>query len=261
MARIPFFLTLLCLSLSVFAVSSSKCKVGKRAGTTAALEARTCENEDGEDGSGGCDPCDDKCETNKRSLEDEDISVRTIYGNATVPWEEGETVRWHILSARQNKQLVFNCKRIPDICQNMCFGIECANPKLPSTLTKSSDTKTCRDARKRNTCGATNPNRCSAKFPGNAGKIKDMSCDEYPFASTREGQTLQAVTRCVPKEQNSSQGGQISGLYKKITQGTQFDVRFDFKGDGQGALPGAPGATGYCAANRICALSGYQKDQ
>ncbi|TFY59632.1 hypothetical protein EVJ58_g5659 [Rhodofomes roseus] len=171
-------------------------------------------------------PCDDKCETNKRSLEDEDISVRTIYGNATVPWEEGETVRWHILSARQNKQLVFNCKRIPDICLADCH---------------------CDDA-------LNSPFR-------NAGKIKDMSCDEYPFASTREGQTLQAVTRCVPKEQNSSQGGQISGLYKKITQGTQFDVRFDFKGDGQGALPGAPGATGYCAANRICALSGYQMDQ
>ena len=133
MARISILaiLILLLVSFASAHLGSSSCALGKRGGTTAALVARACEP-DGEDGSGGCDPyvlplitilvtdsptrCDDKCETNKRSLEDDNISIRSIHGNATVPWEEGEAVRWHILSARQTRQLVFNCLAIPEIC-------------------------------------------------------------------------------------------------------------------------------------------------
>ena len=93
-------------------------------------------------------------------------------------------------------------------------------PPLPSTLEKNSNKKKCRAARKLNTCGVTNPNRCSSRYPqagydnvsidcmhvalilvlllSNAVPVVGMSCDEYPFASTEEGQLGRSVTRKFP---------------------------------------------------------------
>ncbi|KAI0729147.1 deoxyribonuclease NucA/NucB-domain-containing protein [Fomitopsis betulina] len=243
--------------MPILTVSTANCALRTRSGTTAASVARACEP-DGADGSGGCDPCDEACETNKRSL-DENVAIRTIYGNTTVPWQQGETIRWHVLERRQNRQLVFNCgsNGIPDVCQNMCYGIACKS--LPSTLEKSSSKTKCRAARKLNKCGATNPNRCSIRYPGNT--VAGMSCDEYPFASTEEAQKLRrSVTRCVPAGENRSQGGSISALYKKILDGTKFEVMFDFIGNGALQSHGGHGGTGYCVANPNCALSGTQLD-
>lgn len=81
---------------------------------------------------------------------------------------------------------------------------------------------TCQAARKKNACGSSNPNYCSVKrsvplyldvaltkqtrFHYRSNFPSGYSCDEYPFASTKEGQTVgNAATRCVPKGQNSSQ--------------------------------------------------------
>ncbi|EPS99293.1 hypothetical protein FOMPIDRAFT_114657 [Fomitopsis schrenkii] len=116
MARFTLFVMIFSFVMPILTASTAKCALGKRSGTTAAVAARACEP-DGEDGSGGCHPCDGKCETNKRSLE-EDLAIRTIHGNATVPWEQGETVRWHILGPRQNSnpQLLFNCPRMRGVC-------------------------------------------------------------------------------------------------------------------------------------------------
>lgn len=199
---------------------------------------------DGADGSGGCDPCDDACATNKRrgdeAFEDPD-DIRVVYGNETTNFRPGEGIVARFSESGQ-ASLEFDCSPsgIPEVCQNMCFGVNCKG--FSKTLHRSNDKKKCQAARKLNSCGATNPNRCSAKFtPAHAA---GSSCDEYPFASTTEGQTAGvggktvSATRCVIAKQNSSQGGKISGFYRKMGATTQFDVVFKF--------PGA--ATGYCAA-------------
>lgn len=44
----------------------------------------------------------------------------------------------------------------------------------------------------------------------------DMSCDEFPFARSHEGGNLQFGTRiCIPANENSWQGGTMSGFFKK----------------------------------------------
>lgn len=50
------------------------------------------------------------------------------------------------------------------------------------------------------------------------------SCDEYPFASTREGGAGASV-RCVPSGTNSSQGGTLSQFYKNLKDGDYFCVK------------------------------------
>ncbi|KAA1466022.1 hypothetical protein DENSPDRAFT_7955 [Dentipellis sp. KUC8613] len=198
-----------------------------------------------------CDPCDDTCDPNEEVLMPVN-DIRILYGNDTSPWYPGEGVRIRVRDDMVNEQLEFDCtvaSGIPDVCQNMCYGIYCANH--PATLTKNTANKQyCADARKRNSCGVTNPNRCSTRynppFP-----LQRYSCDEYPFASSLEGQQAgvggyqTSVTRCVPARQNSVQGGKISAVYRKMQQNDQMDINFDF---------GIAGPDGYCAATRNCAV-------
>ncbi|KAA1479406.1 hypothetical protein DENSPDRAFT_846232 [Dentipellis sp. KUC8613] len=149
----------------------------------------------------------------------------------------------------------------------MCYGVFCRGH--PQTLTRNSANKSkCAAARKLNSCGVASPNRCSAGFKPQ-GFAPGHSCDEYPFASTLEGQQAgvsgpSAVTRCVPAGQNSVQGGKISGVYlkknsnavDKVADGSQFDIKFNF---GKGAV-----GTGYCAPNAATmtckTLTGSQQD-
>ncbi|KAA1478028.1 hypothetical protein DENSPDRAFT_885571 [Dentipellis sp. KUC8613] len=246
-------------SASASSTSAAACAI-KRTGTAGASAAAACNT---------CDPCDDSCDTNlqepstrKRAALPEDVpEIRTIYGNDTSPFFPGEHVRIRLVEKRANPILEFDCSAtgIPDVCQNMCYGVFCRGH--PQTLTRNSANKpTCAAARKLNSCGVTSPNRCSAKHspPFAAGN----SCDEYPFASTLEGQQAgtggrpSAVTRCVVARHNSVQGGKISGIYNKVPQQGQFDIEFDF---GNGAA-----GTGYCAANAAtttCAtLTGSQQN-
>ncbi|KAI0729150.1 hypothetical protein C8Q72DRAFT_884611 [Fomitopsis betulina] len=192
------------------------------------------------------------------TFEDEldEPEIRTIYGNATVPWEEGEVARLRVLSDLV-KDLEFNCQGpdgIPEVCQNMCYGITCK--KFPDTLTKNSAGAAA--ARKRNSCGNVKINRCSPKYDGDKGP-KGVNCDEYPFASSEEGQKVTAVTRCVPTRQNNIQGGKLRHIADKST----FNVRFDF---GTGAVQASAGAgTGYCSAtsstDAVCkTLTGTQQN-
>ncbi|EIM84071.1 uncharacterized protein STEHIDRAFT_159672 [Stereum hirsutum FP-91666 SS1] len=199
---------------------------------------------DGGSGDGDCDPCEAACSINevgggakKRSSdgEDEYPELRTIYGNAsaTEPWLDNEVARWHVIEGRANT-LAFDCDKIPNVCQNMCYGVsdgqmsECAKEELLRLFQPQQ---------------MHNP----AFAAGN-------SCDEYPFASTLEGQRAAqdaAATRCVPKGENSSQGGSISGLYRKLPDNTQFTVEFH----------GAAGSTGFCAANHHCAATAGTSQQ
>ncbi|KAA1478029.1 hypothetical protein DENSPDRAFT_885572 [Dentipellis sp. KUC8613] len=254
-------------SASTSASSAAACAV-KRAGTSGVAAAAEC---------GTCDPCDDACDTNTQELstrrravlpEDEEPQIRTVYGNDTSPFFPGEHVRIRIIEKRDTPVLEFDCSPtgIPDVCQNMCYGVYCRYH--PKTLTRNTaDKSTCAAARKRNSCGVSSPNRCSAGFtPAFAA---GHSCDEYPFASTMEGQYAgtegrpEAVTRCVPAGQNRSQGGKISGIYQragaslanKVPQKGTYDIEFDF---------GSGSPQGYCvedAKTTTCGtLTGSQQD-
>lgn len=77
--------------------------------------------------------CDASCPINevggstssKRSSESElePLKIRTLYGNAskTEPWLKGEVARWNVIEGRADT-LTFNCDKIPNVCQNMCYG-------------------------------------------------------------------------------------------------------------------------------------------
>jgi len=170
----------------------------------------------------------------------DDPSIQIVHGNTTVKFESHHVLRLRTIAGRAIKTLTFNCGAggIPNVCQNMCYGIKCKG--LPSVLTKGATGSSCTAARKRNQCGAANPNPCSSKVDPT--KLpKEFSCDEYPFASSLQGQSpaFKAVTRCVPFRQNSVQGGKISGIYKTLNPGDQIQVDFDF---------GGQPATLHCAA-------------
>jgi len=191
--------------------------------------------QDGASGDGGCDPCDESCDIySKRSL---DTIPRMLEFNDTSPWGADEISRWRkpaggdidihgrlVTRAPGTLTLEFNCGNVPEICLNMCYGWNCKGHPTTLTINRA----TCTAARKSNACGSKNPNYCSAK----SGFAAGYSCDEYPFASTNEGTSAasNAATRCVPKGQNSSQGGSISGLYKngqgqgRLADGTAFQV-------------------------------------
>lgn len=59
--------------------------------------------------------CDKDCILSKGD-DGREVKVRTVHGNYSAPWEDGEVSRFHILSTRQNPQLVFNCGTIPEVC-------------------------------------------------------------------------------------------------------------------------------------------------
>jgi hypothetical protein len=216
---------------------------------------------DGSSGDGDCDPCLDSCETNhKRSPIEQHLPM--LAHNDTSPFQLGEAVRWRNVSTVDSTgrvllafNLEFDCSQITEVCNNMCYGVLCKTGFSWALTIQRDNTAQCQAARKSNACGSSNPNYCSAKFspPFTSG----YSCDEYPFASTKEGQTKGgAATRCVPKGQNSSQGGKISGLYKngagtgRLADGTGFTVIL--KNTGSSVNCGSYGGVGV----KNCAKSG-----
>ncbi|THH18777.1 hypothetical protein EW146_g2260 [Bondarzewia mesenterica] len=220
--------------------------------------------DDGASGDGGCDPCEESCTSSgKREL----VNVpRMLNGNDTSPWDDDETMRWRkveTVDAVSRAVLIaynleFDCSKINEVCNNMCYGVYCKNQKQEWSLTVQRDSvPKCQAARKKNACGSSNPNYCSAKKGFTAG----YSCDEFPFASTKEGQTITNVaTRCVPKGQNSSQGGTISGFYKngqgtgRLADGTTFTIVLDNTGSATNC--GGYGGVGTKNCNKGTSTSG-----
>jgi len=94
----------------------------------------------------------------------------------------------------------FSRTRVPNIAANVAAAL-LAHP-LWRILHYESD-KSKQDANRRKACGATICPRPPAT---------NTSCDEFPFASTKEGGTG-AMTMCVPRSEQSSQGGTLGGLY------------------------------------------------
>ncbi|KAK0536240.1 hypothetical protein OC835_002080 [Tilletia horrida] len=115
--------------------------------------------------------------------------------------------------------VVFDCTKVPNICSNDCYAIQCAGK--PTLLHRDSNDATYH--RTQNACRS--PNRCS----GNP--TDSNSCDEYPYASSAEG-GAGAVTRCVPSHENSVQGGTLSSFYTNngVTEGKAYNVGFSNSG-------------------------------
>ncbi|KAI1213380.1 uncharacterized protein F4807DRAFT_456724 [Annulohypoxylon truncatum] len=110
---------------------------------------------------------------------------------------------------------VINCggsgttKGAGETCNTMCYGINCKfNTKIYNYDNPSDSTKKTRRTR----AGCTN-GKGKNKNPCKGNKNGD-SCDEFPFASTKEADTKQQFYRCVSANDNSSQGGQLGNLYK-----------------------------------------------
>ncbi|CAG7565363.1 unnamed protein product [Fusarium equiseti] len=123
--------------------------------------------------------------------------------------------------------MTFLCNKIPEICSNICWATRCGSPTFSLTLTYDQPSASVERSRRR-TAGCGSNNRCGKNGKGVGRRTpvsKYVSCDEYPFASTRSNG--KQVSRCVPKSQNNSQGGTISAALQRIkkTKRAPFNIR------------------------------------
>lgn len=156
--------------------------------------------------------------------------------------------------------IAFDCKTIPNVCENMCWGTKCTEKQgeLSKLNFDAQPAKSAVVSKRRNMAGCGSYNRCSnsknAKAPwGQA----NYNCDEFPFASTTQGgeRSLPHVNRCVPNKENSSQGSQLQKFFGKefpkasragcqTTPGNcQFEIAFQY-----GKKSGAAPANSFCRA-------------
>ncbi|KAI1380614.1 deoxyribonuclease NucA/NucB-domain-containing protein [Hypoxylon crocopeplum] len=108
----------------------------------------------------------------------------------------------------------WDCTNSLGTCNNACYAVN--HNLAKGTLTYDSN-KANRDPRR--TASGCNKTPCTnTKY-----KRWGNSCDEYPYASTKEG-GRKAILRCVDTTENSSEGGQLGGFYGKIKNGNKFRV-------------------------------------
>ncbi|XP_028419062.1 uncharacterized protein LOC114544690 isoform X3 [Dendronephthya gigantea] len=106
--------------------------------------------------------------------------------------------------------ITFPCSRIPDVCKNMRNAI--FSKGKPTTLNRITDPKKIAQNRRNSGC---------PKLP----KVPGKNCDEYPFASSRQGGAGAEIMN-VPSRENSIQGGLLAGFYRaqKIGDGDCYKV-------------------------------------
>lgn len=122
------------------------------------------------------------------------------------------------LAATATAQVNFewDCTKSLGTCNNACYAI--FKKGLKDTLTYDSN-KSIRDTRRVASGCSRNPCNNAALSYGRWGK----SCDEFPFASTKEG-GAGAMLRCVDGSENSSEGGQLGNFYKTLANGARFKL-------------------------------------
>ncbi|KAI5815766.1 deoxyribonuclease NucA/NucB-domain-containing protein [Pyronema omphalodes] len=131
----------------------------------------------------------------------------------------------------------WDCTRSLGACNNACFAINCRGK--PSKLTYDANKNARGPRRTRSGCSRTPCSKTKYKASGN-------SCDEYPFASVKEGGSG-AILRCVRASENSSEGGQLGAFYKRLNNGEKFNVFMkNFKG------------AKYCESRRSCRNDGFE---
>ncbi|CCX12486.1 deoxyribonuclease NucA/NucB-domain-containing protein [Pyronema domesticum] len=131
----------------------------------------------------------------------------------------------------------WDCTRSLGTCNNACFAVNCK--RKPSKLTYDANKSARGPRRTRSGCNRTPCSNTKYKASGN-------SCDEFPFASVKEGGSG-AILRCVKSSENSSEGGQLSAFYKKLKNGEKFGIFVrNFKG------------AKYCENARLCRNDGFE---
>ncbi|XP_028419058.1 uncharacterized protein LOC114544688 [Dendronephthya gigantea] len=105
--------------------------------------------------------------------------------------------------------ITFPCSRIPNVCNNMRNAISKGKPTM---LNRVTDPKIIAQNRRNSGC---------PKLP----KVPGKNCDEYPFASSRQGGKGAEIMN-VPSRENSIQGGLLAGFYRaqKIGDGDCYKV-------------------------------------
>ncbi|KAJ7447119.1 hypothetical protein B0H11DRAFT_1878945 [Mycena galericulata] len=252
--------------------------------TTVSEGSNTCIDQNGDPtddydycdnaGSGNCVLCTEAFSAQTASQKRADDGPRVITGNGTYKFLHGESIIMRRLGTRANptNQLVFNCSPnggLPQVCENMCYGLNCLGIK--NDFTRETTKTTCSANRKANKCGVQVPNPCSPRYRGSgslAGKnpgVK-LSCDEFPFASTEEASKIatsgngatKTATRCVPAVENSRQGGSLGGFYRKLPGGANFMIAFDYGNGPQDSTQGPNSQFQYCASATACNLDTMQ---
>ncbi|GES59952.1 hypothetical protein ATEIFO6365_0002028300 [Aspergillus terreus] len=132
----------------------------------------------------------------------------------------------------------WDCTNALGTCQNYCFYAQCRGG-AGQQFTYDADKSKRPDRRKESGCSKTPCSDSSLSYSkfGN-------SCDEFPFASTKEGGSG-ARLRCVDSTENSSEGGQLSAFYGTINDGDKFGITIEnWKG------------ASYCEDNPTCTNDG-----
>ncbi|MCJ1470175.1 hypothetical protein MMC07_008820 [Pseudocyphellaria aurata] len=115
----------------------------------------------------------------------------------------------------------WNCENSLGPCNNACFRVNCKGTPLPFNY--DSDMSHRGPRRTKSGCNKTPCTNTKYKKYGN-------SCDEFPFASVKQGGDG-ATLRCVDGSENSSEGGQLSNFYKNLKNGDSFGITVkNFKG-------------------------------
>lgn len=104
----------------------------------------------------------------------------------------------------------FPCARMPNVCMNIRNAFRLGKPRQLQRITNRSQIR-----RNRRQSGCRK-----------LGRKAGYNCDEYPFASSRQG-GAGAVVKLVPIRENSIQGGMLAAFYARnnIGNGGCFRVR------------------------------------
>ncbi|KAK8110222.1 uncharacterized protein PG998_006679 [Apiospora kogelbergensis] len=108
----------------------------------------------------------------------------------------------------------WDCTKSLGTCNNACYAIY--HNLAQGSLTYDSNEANRNPRRTASVCNKTPCTNTNYTKWGN-------SCDEFPFASTKEG-GKGAILSCVDSTENSSEGGQLGNFYKKLKNGDKFDI-------------------------------------
>ncbi|RYO78231.1 hypothetical protein DL766_001633 [Monosporascus sp. MC13-8B] len=157
----------------------------------------------------------------------------------------------HVAAAPSDN--TFDCNRIPEICTNICWATRCASPKFSLALTNDNPSPAVATSR-RNSAGCGSNSKCTKNGKGVGKCPGHNSCDEHPFATTSQSKYPNGhqVSRCVPNNQNSSQGASLRALYQRLKRrpGTKHKFVIGIGNPGAGGIK-------YCK-NQACKNDGWQ---
>ncbi|KAI1078362.1 hypothetical protein F5B20DRAFT_582289 [Whalleya microplaca] len=135
------------------------------------------------------------------------------------------------LEQKAPKTFVVNCaatgknKGAGETCNTMCFGANCHFNRTIYTFDNASDSQQSKRRTKAGCVRGKGKNPCENNPAGN-------SCDEFPFASTSDADTETQIYRCVKKNDNDSQGGQVSNMRKNVCK-NKFPCQFSLSFQGE----------------------------